>query len=159
MAINNYFCLPHPPAVGSLLPGLLGLALGLALLPLDMARAVDPNSERMRYSDDYDEEYQKLLNNLTKNPRLTLPNDADRISDSFAGLDRDSNDFSYHKFDHHTRVRGWQVSPNTYFGQAKVMDKWGVGVVVEKEDYVFGINKRSGSLSTDNFTLSVGKRF
>lgn len=40
------------------------------------------------------------------------------------------------------RVRGWQFGNRVYFGQAKVGRKWGVGVIVDRGQYVYGINNR-----------------
>lgn len=40
------------------------------------------------------------------------------------------------------RVRGWQLGERLYFGQAKVTDHWGVGLVFEHGDVVYGINHR-----------------
>lgn len=40
------------------------------------------------------------------------------------------------------RVRGWQFGNGVYFGQAKVGKKWGVGVIVDRGQYVYGINNR-----------------
>jgi hypothetical protein len=64
-------------------------------------------------------------------------------SEGFEGLNE-------HKFGDETQVRGWEVLPKTYVGQTKVLDSWGVGIVIEKDDYVFGINNRR---------LSIGTRF
>ena len=38
-------------------------------------------------------------------------------------------------------VRGWQVAKNIYLGQAKVAKKWGLGLVYERGNTVYGINK------------------
>ncbi|HJN51636.1 MAG: hypothetical protein QGI68_00390 [Pseudomonadales bacterium] len=40
------------------------------------------------------------------------------------------------------KVRGWQLGDGVYFGQAKVGKKWGVGVIVDRGQYVYGINNR-----------------
>jgi hypothetical protein len=39
-------------------------------------------------------------------------------------------------------IRGWQLGDGVYFGQAKVGKKWGVGVIVDRGQYVYGINNR-----------------
>lgn len=38
------------------------------------------------------------------------------------------------------RIRGWEISDRLYLGQAKVAGKWGLGVVYERGDMVYGIN-------------------
>ena len=48
------------------------------------------------------------------------------------------------------RVRGWEISSGLYLGQAKVADKWGLGVVYERGDMAYGINHRG---------IQVMKRF
>ena len=48
------------------------------------------------------------------------------------------------------RIRGWKISDGLYLGQAKVADKWGLGVVYERGDVAFGINNRG---------IQVMKRF
>ncbi len=48
------------------------------------------------------------------------------------------------------RIRGWEISDRLYFGQAKVADKWGLGVVYERGDMFYGINHRG---------IQVMKRF
>ncbi|MCB1645521.1 MAG: hypothetical protein KDI36_08710 [Pseudomonadales bacterium] len=40
------------------------------------------------------------------------------------------------------RVRGWQLNGSTYFGQARVGDEWGLGLIVERGDTAFGVNHR-----------------
>ena len=40
------------------------------------------------------------------------------------------------------RIRGWQVSQNIYFGQAKVGKKWGLGLVLDRGSHYYGINHR-----------------
>lgn len=48
------------------------------------------------------------------------------------------------------RVRGWELSDNIYFGQAKVGKKWGLGFVYENGDTIYGLNHRG---------IQVMKRF
>ena len=69
-----------------------------------------------------------------------------RKSEDLEGLEG----LNEHKFGDETQVRGWEVLPKTYVGQTKVLDSWGVGIVIEKDDYVLGINNRR---------LSIGTRF
>lgn len=52
-----------------------------------------------------------------------------------AGIDK-------YKMSKGLRVRGWQFGNRVYFGQAKVGKKWGVGVIVDRGQYVYGINNR-----------------
>ncbi len=40
------------------------------------------------------------------------------------------------------KVRGWHIGDKVYFGQAKVGKKWGVGVIIDRGQYVYGINNR-----------------
>lgn len=49
------------------------------------------------------------------------------------------------KADRAMRVRGWEVRDNIYFGQAKVGEKWGVGVVFDRGSHYYGINNRGVS--------------
>jgi hypothetical protein len=158
MSSKDFFYLPQQSAAYFLYLGLSTVALGLTMPFSETARAAEPYSERVMDDEyHYDREYQAILDNLSGNPRLRVGEDPGSISKSFSDLDDEPDGLGQHKFDRYTRVRGWQMSPNTYFGQAKVMDQWGVGVVMEKDDYVFGINSRG--LSTSGFGLSVGKRF
>lgn len=40
------------------------------------------------------------------------------------------------------RIRGWEVTESLYLGQAKVGNKWGVGIVYEHGTTAYGINHR-----------------
>ena len=51
-----------------------------------------------------------------------------------------SSGFERRKLTDQLRVRGWQVGRNTYFGQARVDDRWGLGFVVDRGDTIYGIN-------------------
>ena len=53
-----------------------------------------------------------------------------------------ANSFEQHRFSDNLRVRGWQVAQNLYFGQAKVADKWGIGLLLKKDSIVYGVNHR-----------------
>ena len=55
-----------------------------------------------------------------------------------------------HKFNKDIRVIGLEVGSSVYLGQTKLSGQWGVGVVIDKKDYLLGINSRS---------LSIMKRF
>jgi hypothetical protein len=44
------------------------------------------------------------------------------------------------------KVRGWKLSPQVYFGNAKVNGKWGVGLLVDKGTYVFGLNNSQATI-------------
>ncbi len=48
------------------------------------------------------------------------------------------------------RIRGWEISNRLYVGQAKVANKWGIGLVYDHGATVFGINHRG---------LQILKRF
>ena len=50
--------------------------------------------------------------------------------------------FERRKISKDFRIRGWQIGQNTYFGQTKVDDHWGVGFVFEKGDIAYGMNHR-----------------
>lgn len=49
------------------------------------------------------------------------------------------------KADKGMRVRGWEVTDNLYFGQAKVGKKWGVGFVWDRGDHYYGLNNQGFS--------------
>lgn len=40
------------------------------------------------------------------------------------------------------KVRGWEIADQVYFGQARVADKWGLGLVFEDGNTVYGVNHR-----------------
>jgi len=40
------------------------------------------------------------------------------------------------------RIRGWEISDSLYLGQAKVGDKWGLGMVFQNGNTAYGINHR-----------------
>jgi len=44
------------------------------------------------------------------------------------------------------RVRGWKLGSEVYFGQARVGDRWGLGFVIDKSDYAYGLNNRGISI-------------
>jgi len=44
------------------------------------------------------------------------------------------------KADKTLRIRGWEISQNVYFGQAKIGKKWGVGLVVDRGSHYYGLN-------------------
>jgi len=48
------------------------------------------------------------------------------------------------------RIRGWRISNHLYVGQAKVAKKWGLGLVYEVNNTVYGLNHRG---------LQIMKRF
>jgi hypothetical protein len=54
------------------------------------------------------------------------------------------------KFSKNLKVRGFQISEGVYFGQAKVAGKYGLGFVVDKKVYSWGVNNRG---------ISIAKRF
>ena len=40
------------------------------------------------------------------------------------------------------RVNGWQLGSHTYVGQARVGGQWGLGLLIDRGDNVFGVNHR-----------------
>lgn len=40
------------------------------------------------------------------------------------------------------RMRGWQLSQKMYFGQAKVADHWGLGIVYQHKNNIYGFNNK-----------------
>ncbi len=54
------------------------------------------------------------------------------------------------KYSKDLKVRGFKINKGMYFGQAKVAGKYGVGLVVEKRSFAWGINNRG---------ISISKRF
>jgi hypothetical protein len=53
-----------------------------------------------------------------------------------------ANTFERHRFSDNLRVRGWRVAQDLYFGQAKVADRWGIGLLLKKDKVVYGVNHR-----------------
>ncbi|MBK9130757.1 MAG: hypothetical protein IPM20_03810 [Gammaproteobacteria bacterium] len=47
--------------------------------------------------------------------------------------------------DNNFKVRGWKLSPEIYFGNAKINGEWGVGLLVDKGGYAYGINNTQAS--------------
>lgn len=52
-----------------------------------------------------------------------------------------------YKIDNDLKVRGWKLSPEIYFGNAKVNGKWGLGLLVDKGDYAYGLNNTQASVT------------
>jgi hypothetical protein len=50
-----------------------------------------------------------------------------------------------YKIDNNMKVRGWKLSPEIYVGNTKVNGEWGVGLLVDKGNYVYGLNNRQAS--------------
>lgn len=50
-----------------------------------------------------------------------------------------------YKIDNNFRVRGWKLSPEVYFGNTKVNGKWGLGLLVDKGGYAYGLNNSQAS--------------
>ena len=46
------------------------------------------------------------------------------------------------KFSKGMKVRGFQVRDGVYMGQAKIAGKYGLGIVVDRKSYSWGINNR-----------------
>jgi hypothetical protein len=123
----------------------LVVAAGFGLLLNCTCASAQLDANRILYHENYDE----LLAGLEQaGSAVAQGRDARR-----AQLDEayhKSEGFNEHRFGNETQVRGWEVLPKTYVGQTKVLDSWGVGIVIEKDDYVLGINNRR---------LSIGTRF
>ena len=52
----------------------------------------------------------------------------------------ESHGIVQYKFDDDFKIRGWRLLPHVYFGQAKIAKEWGIGLLVEKQGYAYGIN-------------------
>lgn len=48
----------------------------------------------------------------------------------------------YVKYSKDFKIRGWKVGKGIYWGQAKIAGDYGVGIVVERKGYSWGINNR-----------------
>jgi hypothetical protein len=46
------------------------------------------------------------------------------------------------KYSKDFKIRGWEVSKGVYWGQAKIAGKYGVGLVIDRKSYSWGINNR-----------------
>jgi hypothetical protein len=51
-----------------------------------------------------------------------------------------------YKFDDDFKIRGWRLTPHLYFGQAKIASQWGIGFMVERPRYAYGINNERLSI-------------
>ena len=74
------------------------------------------------------------------------------MSSQAAQADEESLDLKYAsnikvmEFSKRLKVRGFKISDGVYWGQAKVGGKYGVGVVVDKKTYAWGVNHRGFSI-------------
>ncbi len=50
--------------------------------------------------------------------------------------------FERRKMSSQMKIRGWKVGKNTYFGQTRVDDRWGLGFVIDRGNTVYGLNHR-----------------
>lgn len=50
-----------------------------------------------------------------------------------------------YSIDNNLKVRGWKLSPEIYFGNAKVNGEWGFGLLVDKGEYAYGLNNTQAS--------------
>jgi hypothetical protein len=66
---------------------------------------------------------------------LTLPTAYEFSEQKLAGFYRK-------KLSPNLRIRGWEIADSLYLGQAKVGDKWGLGMVLQKGNTAYGINHR-----------------
>ncbi|MFQ5471212.1 MAG: hypothetical protein ACE5EH_13090 [Gammaproteobacteria bacterium] len=55
-------------------------------------------------------------------------------------------DFHDQKVSNDFQVRGWKLDSTMYVGHAKIGGEWGVGLVVDKGDYLYGINEKRVSI-------------
>ena len=51
-----------------------------------------------------------------------------------------------YKVDNDFRVRGWKLSPEVYVGNTKINGKWGVGLLVDKGEFAYGLNNSQASI-------------
>lgn len=51
----------------------------------------------------------------------------------------------HYKIDNNFRVRGWKLSSEIYLGNTKVNGEWGLGLLVDKGAYVYGLNNSQAS--------------
>lgn len=121
----------------------LMVVVGFGLLLNCTCVSAEPDASRILYHENYDE----LLAGLEQAGSAVAQGRAAQRAQLGTAYHK-SEGFNEHKFGDETRVRGWEVLPKTYVGQTKVLDSWGVGVVIEKEDYVLGINNRRLSIGT-----------
>jgi hypothetical protein len=73
---------------------------------------------------------------------LSQPVQADNLLDSKA-----FKSFKVLQFSKEIKIRGFKMSEHIYFGHAKIAGKYGLGLVVDKNDYAWGINHRGISIS------------
>lgn len=52
-----------------------------------------------------------------------------------------------HKIDNNFRVRGWKLSTDVYFGNTKINGHWGLGILVDKGGYAYGLNNSQASFT------------
>ena len=52
----------------------------------------------------------------------------------------ESHGIVQYRFDDDFKIRGWRLTPQVYFGQAKIAKEWGIGLMVERPGYAYGIN-------------------
>lgn len=67
------------------------------------------------------------------------------LDDEEETIDLHSVQIVRYKVDKNFRVRGWKLSPEVYFGNAKVNGEWGLGLLVDKGDFVYGLNNTQAS--------------
>jgi hypothetical protein len=75
---------------------------------------------------------------------------ASSSSTSFEFTDQKLGGFERKRMGKDLRIRGWRISNHLYVGQAKVAKKWGLGLVYEVNNTVYGLNHRG---------LQIMKRF
>jgi hypothetical protein len=50
-----------------------------------------------------------------------------------------------YKIDNNFKVRGWKLSSQVYIGNAKINGEWGIGLLVDKDKYAYGLNNAQAS--------------
>ena len=101
-------------------------SLGLILLALSTVTTADPLILSTR-----------VLDSATEVHAIDLKNEPTTLNDLSS-----SSSFERHKFSDNLKIRGWRVAENLYFGQAKVADRWGIGLLLKKDKVVYGVNHR-----------------
>lgn len=69
---------------------------------------------------------------------------------NFEFTDQKLGGFERKRMSKDLRIRGWRITDHLYVGQAKVAKKWGLGLVYEVDNTVYGLNHRG---------LQITKRF
>ncbi len=102
----------------------------------------------------------KSMNLHMSFPRLTFPSflilccciflapaksEAASENDQEDSIEVGSTKLIRYKVDNNFKVRGWKLSPEIYFGNTKVNGHWGLGLLVDKGNYAYGLNNTQAS--------------